>query len=186
MHILFWGVVMFNKLYYWQTAGFLFTSIFGVLLHFLFEWTNGSKLAALISGVNESTWEHMKLLFFPLFIFSLVQYSFFKDYTPFFCVKLKGVLLGLLLIPVIFYTLRGVFGNTPDWLNISIFFFSAAAVFLFETLLFKNTTVKKNGTFCFVLILAIGVLFAIFTFYPPKLPLFLDAIEHYYGIKKTP
>ena len=177
---------MFSKLYYWQTAGFLFTSAFGVLLHFLFEWTNNSKLAALISGVNESTWEHMKLLFFPLFIFSLVQYFFFKNYTPFFCIKLKGILLGLILIPVIFYTLRGVFGVLPDWLNISIFFISAAAVFLFETLLFKNARNSKSSCLCFVVILFIAVIFMVFTFFPPKLPLFLDAVENYYGIKKSP
>lgn len=177
---------MFSKLYYWQMAGFLFTSAFGVVLHFLFEWTNNSKLAALISGVNESTWEHMKLLFFSLFIFSLVQYWFFKDYTPFFCVKLKGILLGIILIPVIFYTLRGVFGNTPDWLNIGIFFVCAAAVFLFETLLFKNTNCAKSGKLCFILILAIAVIFMVFTFFPPKLPLFLDITGNYYGIKKTP
>ncbi len=152
----------------------------------MFEWTNNSKLAALISGVNESTWEHMKLLFFSLFAFSLVQYFFFKDYKPFFCVKLKGILLGLILIPVIFYTLTGAFGELPDWLNISIFFVSAAAVFLFETLLFKNTNCAKGGKLCFVLILTIAVIFMVFTFFPPKLPLFLDTAENYYGIKKTP
>lgn len=47
---------------YWQAAGFIFTAILGTLLHFLFDWTNGSVIAALFSAVNESIWEHMKLL----------------------------------------------------------------------------------------------------------------------------
>ncbi len=177
---------MFSKLYYWQTAGFLFTSAFGVILHFLYEWSNQNRFVALFSGVNESTWEHMKILFFPLFIFSLIQYWFFKDYSPFFCVKLKGILLGLILIPVIFYTLTGIFGELYDWVNISIYFASALAVFVFETMLFKNTSNTKNGTVCFVLILFIAIIFMVFTFFPPKIPLFLDMQKNVYGIKKTP
>ena len=177
---------MFSKLYYWQTAGFLFTSAFGVILHFLYDWTNQNRFVALFSGVNESTWEHMKILFFPLFIFSLIQYCSFKDYSPFFCVKLKGILFGLILIPVIFYTLTGIFGELYDWVNIGIYFVSALAVFVFETMLFKNTNNIKSGGICFVLILIIAVIFMVFTFFPPKIPLFLDMQENFYGIKKTP
>ncbi len=179
-------MAMFKKLYYWQTAGFLFTSAFGVVLHFLYDWCNQNRFVAIFSGVNESTWEHMKLLFFSLFIFSLVQYFFFKDYKQFFCVKLKGILLGITLIPIIFYTLTGAFGELPDWLNISIFFISALLVFLFETLLFKNTHNAKSSFPCFIIILFIALIFAVFTFYTPRLPLFLDTAENFYGIKKTP
>ena len=52
----------------WQKIGFFFTVVFGVLLHFLYEWSYNSVWIAPFSGVNESTWEHMKLLFFPMFI----------------------------------------------------------------------------------------------------------------------
>lgn len=54
---------------FWELAGFLFTGALGVLLHFLYEWSGGNTLAAAFSAVNESTWEHMKLLFFPMFVF---------------------------------------------------------------------------------------------------------------------
>lgn len=42
-------------------VGFVFTGVLGILLHFLFDWTNGSVVAALFSAVNESIWEHTKL-----------------------------------------------------------------------------------------------------------------------------
>ena len=76
------------KLLRWQLAGFAVTVLGGVLLHFLYNWMQQSILIAPFSSVNESTWEHMKLLFFPMFIFALFQSQFFKEFKNFWCVKL--------------------------------------------------------------------------------------------------
>lgn len=38
------------------------------------------------------------------------------------------ILLGLVLIPVLFYTYNGVFGKSPDWINTAIFYFTAACL----------------------------------------------------------
>ena len=115
----------------WQWAGFAAATFGGTILHFLYDWTGGSILVSPFSGVNESTWEHMKLLFCPLFLFAVIQRLFFRDQQNYWCVKLAGILLGLILIPVLFYTYNGVFGKSPDWINIAIFYISAALVFLF-------------------------------------------------------
>ena len=50
----------------WQWAGFAVATFGGTILHFLYDWTGGSILVAPLSGVNESTWEHMKLLYWPV------------------------------------------------------------------------------------------------------------------------
>ena len=107
----------------WQFLGFVITSLGGTFLHFLYEWTGEAKWVAPFSGVNESTWEHMKLLFWPIFIFAIVQSFFFKERRDFWNIKLRGILLGLALIPIIFYTYNGVIGPSPDWFNITIFFY---------------------------------------------------------------
>ena len=109
----------------WGIMGFAVTSFVGTILHFLYEWLGEAVLVAPFSGVNESTWEHMKLLFWPMFLFAIVQSFFFRDRRDFWCVKLRGTVLGLALIPVIFYTYNGVIGRSPDWFNIAIFFISA-------------------------------------------------------------
>ncbi|MBE6674287.1 MAG: hypothetical protein E7596_04175 [Ruminococcaceae bacterium] len=166
----------------WQLMGFAITSIGGTILHFLYDWTNKNTLSALFSGVNESTWEHMKLLFFPMFIFALVQSRFFKDFSGFWCVKLKGILLGLILIPVIFYTYNGIFGTSPDWINIAIFFISAAIAYIYEANLFKQDFKCKFPKLPFVILCVIAILFFVFTFYPPQIPLFQDPITKLYGI----
>lgn len=174
---------MKKNLLVWQISGFSFVSLFGALLHFIYDWTNKSLLVAPFSGVNESTWEHIKLLYFPLLTFALVQSRFFKDYKNFWCIKLIGISLGLISIPVLFYTYNGVVGKSPDWVNILIFFISAALSFLAEYYLFKKSFIaSKYSKACFYIILFIGFLFIIFTFLTPKLNIFLDPVTNTYGI----
>lgn len=175
---------MKRNLSLWQFGGFAFTSLVGTLLHYLYDWTGESVLAAPFSGVNESTWEHMKLLYFPLLAFALIQSRFSKDVQNFWCVKLWGTLTGLLLIPALFYTYNGAVGKSPDWLNIAIFFVSGAITFLVEWwLLKKDCTECKRPRLAFGVICAIGVLFFVFTFATPTLPLFKDPATGSYGVK---
>ena len=167
----------------WQAAGFAAVTFGSTILHFLYDWTGGNILVAPFSGVNESTWEHMKLLFWPLFLFAVVQRLFFRDQKNYWCVKLAEILLGLVLIPVLFYTYNGVFGKSPDWLNIIIFYISALMVFLFEWGAFKNNRLHCNyQRLAFAAICLIGVLFVVFTFATPQIPLFQDPLTGTYGV----
>ena len=168
---------------FWQFAGFVLTTLAGTLLHFLYDWTGGNVLTAPFSGVNESTWEHMKLLYFPLLLFALFQSRLFEENENFWCVKLVGFLTGLALIPVLFYTYNGAIGKSPDWLNIGIFFVAAAVAFLVEARLFKKGGIPcKQPRLAFSLVIVIGVLFVVFTFITPKIPLFQDPLNGTYGL----
>ena len=157
----------------WQWAGFALVTLGGTILHFLYDWSGKSPLIAPFSGVNESTWEHMKLLYWPLFLFSLIQRRFFKDRTDFWCVKLAQILTGLILIPVLLYTYNGAIGKSPDWVNITIFYVAAGGAFFLEWWLFRrNFFGCSHPKLAFSLIVLTGVLFVVFTFSPPPLPLF--------------
>lgn len=160
----------------WQFYGFLFTSALGSFLHFLYEWSGESALVAPFSAINESTWEHMKLLFFPMLVFSIIESKLFKEYENFWCIKLKGIFLGLVLIPVLFYTYNGVVGTSPDFVNISIFFISAAISYICETKQFKKMPSPCNKTAAQGVLLIIAILFAIFTFFPPSLEIFVSPV----------
>ncbi len=167
----------------WELLGFATTSLFGTLLHFLYDWLGNARWIAPFSGVNESTWEHMKLLFWPMLLFALVQRRFFADREDFWCIKLKGILQGLVLIPVIFYTCNGVIGKSPDWINIAIFFLSAASAYLFETRLFKKR--RRNCRYpglAIATLCAIAAAFVLFTFRTPTLGIFRDPLTGGFGI----
>ena len=166
----------------WQLMGFAVTSLLGTLLHFLYDLT-GSVLVAPFSGVNESTWEHMKLLFWPMFFFAIVQSFFFRDREDFWCVKLKGTLTGLALIPIIFYTYNGVIGKSPDWINIAIFFISAAVAYISEARRFnKGATPCKSPRATLAILCVIALLFVVFTFVTPQIGIFRDPLTGTYGI----
>ena len=168
----------------WQAAGFALVTFGGTILHFLYDWTGGNILVSTVSAVNESTWEHMKLLFWPLLLFALVQRLFFKDQKNYWCVKLAEILLGLVLIPALFYTYNGAFGKSPDWINVAIFYITAALVFLFEWWAFKKDLLQcKYPQLAFAAICLVGALFVVFTFVPPQIPLFRDPLTGSYGMK---
>ena len=167
----------------WQLLGFGMVSLGGTLLHFLYDWLGQAVWVAPFSGVNESTWEHMKLLFWPMLLFAVVEYFFFREREDFWCVKLRGTLLGILLIPVIFYTYNGVIGRSPDWLNIAIFFLSAAIAYIYETRLFRAEKVGNGAQkWAFAALCGIAAFFVIFTFFTPEIGIFKDPLTGGYGI----
>ena len=172
-----------RKVFFWQLSGFAAVTLVGSLLHFLYEWAGESSFVGAFSAVNESTWEHMKLLFFPMLLFTLIEGIFFREVPCFFQIKFQGTLLGLVLIPVLFYTYNGVFGTSPAWVNISVFFLAALVAFVFE----GRRLVRAEGRPCSVVLPLLGFAllagaFVLFTYRPPMLPLFRDPLTGGYGI----
>ncbi len=174
---------MKHKVVLWQSLGFVSVLICGTLLHFLYVWTD-SKFVALFSAVNESTWEHMKLVFFPMFVFSVAEnFLIGKSFKSFWCIKLQSIILSLVLVPMLFYTLNGVFGTTPGWANIGIFIVSVAVGFLYEfNELEWGCSVKGFSKLSLFVLFVIMLLFFVFTFYAPNIPIFLDPITGSCGI----
>lgn len=157
----------------------------GILLHFLYEWSGESILLAPISAVNESTWEHMKLLFVPMFLYAIIQSFFFKDYKYYWQSKAKMIITGLILIPTLYYLYNGIIGKSPDWVNIAIFVLSVFLSFLLEIKWYRKdkkfncTKVEAIVILCFIY-----GLFILYTFYPMEINLFLDESTNSYGINK--
>ena len=177
------GTGMKKRINLWQGGGFVFTIIAGTLLHFLYEWLGKPVWLSPFSGVNESTWEHMKLLFFPMLIFAIAQSFFFKDRQNFWCVKLRGILLGLVLIPVIFYTYNNVIAKSPDWMNVLIFIVTSAAAYLYEKRLLEKDLPHCEMPFLPQVFLALITLcFIVFTFKAPPLNVFRDPLTGTFGL----
>ena len=161
--------------------GFAVTSILGTLLHFLYDLLGGAKWIAPFAATNESTFEHMKLLFWPMLLFGGVEYFFFRDRADFLCIKLRGILLGLLLIPILFYTYNGAIGRSPDLVNIAIFFVAAGAAYLYETKRLLGVPQPCSARLSFVLLVILTLLFLYFTQNPIKIGLFRDPVSGKYG-----
>ena len=186
---------MKNSLKSLQLIGFIFACIAGVLLHYVFVWSGGNIIVACFSPINESIWEHAKLIFFSMLIFAFIENHITKHrIRNFWRIKLAGIGLGTLLVPMLYYTYVYGLGITAGWFNIIAYFIEAAIVMLVETALFINcnscgysrdpseasaTSFSERGAL--VIFFIIIFVFALFTFMPPELPLFKDMVTGTYG-----
>ena len=112
-----------KKILRFQIFSVIFTWILGTILHFLYEWSGDNKIIASFSAVNESTWEHLKLVFFPMLITTIVGFLVIgKDNKKFWCAKTIGIILAMSFIIVFFYTYTGIIGTNFAILDIGSFF----------------------------------------------------------------
>lgn len=175
---------MKKKLLHWQIADFIFVTLLGMLLHVLFNLSGKLLLVAPFCAVNESIWEHMKLLFYPMSLFAFIEWRpLSSSRQNFWQAKLAGILIGTSLIPISFYTFQGITGTSPEWFNIVIYFIAITAANLVTTKLLKEKgDLRKSPLVPLVILFLIVVVFAIFTFYPPHIPLFMDETTGTYGV----
>ena len=111
-----------------------------------------------------------------MFTFSILEYQFLGDnYKNFWNIKLIGILLGVILIPILYYTYTGAFGTEKDWINILIFYTTATFAYALETWLFmKKDKQSPSGSGPFILLSLIALVFIILTYAPPEIPLFQE------------
>ena len=155
---------------------YLFVVLLGTLLHFLYELSGKNAIVALFCPINESTWEHLKLLFFPMLLLTIQ--NLFTDYgkSPnFFPARITGILSGFSFIIIAFYTFTGVIGNIVEWLNIAIFLFGTFVTFWVEKKRYsfpmhKGKFISKRSAILILFILIL--LFILFTVAPPNIGLF--------------
>lgn len=164
-------------------SGILFTALTGSALHFLYDWSGQALLAALIAPVNESVWEHLKLLFFPILLFSAAEALIRRPNPPFLPARTLGLLSGLVLIPVLFYTCTGVTGTHALWCDLLIFLAADLTVFFVSSLLEKRLPPRR--AFCILSVCTLALVTLLFfrlTFFPPAIPLFQDPLTGGFGI----
>ncbi len=175
---------MQKKLFKYSIIGFILVSITGSISHFVFGWSNYNPAIGAFFSVNESTWEHLKLLFFPYLIWSVVEYFLLKKEKSVLISKCIGVISGMLAIVIFFYTYTGITGKSIDILNILSFFIGVGTSFLVDYNLIKSKKLNKDiyNSIAIAVFIVIGALFFIFTYAPPLIPLFKDPINSTYGL----
>lgn len=172
-----------KKIRLWHILGALFIFLFGSLLHFIYDWLP-NPVTGLISPVNESVWEHLKIFIWPLALYSIIESrSVGKNHQNYLTSKMIAFYLGIFLIISMYYTIEGAFGTVPMVLSIIMF---ALSVIISQSVSYSNI---KNRTYNIPRILS-GILITVlivasiaFTFKPPHIPLFEDPQSGEYGIE---
>lgn len=169
----------------WELFGAVFISLIGSLLHFTYKWSGEYKPLALISAVNESTWEHLKIAFWPALIYSILEYIPLANITNNYIIAKAACLVAIpVLITIMFYTYTSLLGRNYLVIDILIFIL---AIFLGQMISFKILTMPQLPhiyTFLGMLVIVILVMmFSLFTFFPPKNLIFKDPVKGGYGIQ---
>ncbi len=168
----------------WELVGIAVIAIAGSLLHFVFEWSGGLAPVGAIAAVNESVWEHFKLAFWPALIYAIVEYPFLRHSAKnFMFAKAIGIFVMPLVIGVVFYAYTAIAGEEILLVDILLFF---VAVALGQLASYKVMTMRRlprwTGGVGLVMVILLAVAFIVFTFYPPELGIFRDAVSGGYGI----
>ena len=160
----------------------IFIMILGIFLHFTFEWSNSNVLVGTFSPINESIWEHLKLIFFPMLITTIIVYFYEgKNISSYLCAKMIGIILAIFFTIIFFYTYTGILGTNFAIVDISSFFI---AVVLGQYVAYQKMQSKFscNNLMSIIIFLILYLCFLIFTFFPPHIALFRDPITGMFGI----
>ncbi len=173
-------IIRRDHLFSLEVVAFIFTVIVGSALHFTYELSGKSNIVALFSAVNESTWEHLKIAFFPILIFALIEHYYLnKSVQNLFFGKLTAYLTMAILIIVAFYSYTYFTRDSILIADIIVFILSALIGHLLSYRIIRSTREYKLlnliSAFLFVII---AILFMYFTFIPLDNLLFVPPPEH--------
>lgn len=168
----------------WEMSGILFIFLLGALLHFTFELSGFWKPLAVISAVNESVWEHLKIGFWPAFIWGIVEFFIFgRKVKNFFFAKAVSFLVIPSVIIALFYSYTYLTGTEILAVDITIFFIAIAIAqvigYRIMLIIRKLTSLNIIGA---VIIVASLISFSLLSYFPPRCPIFRDSVTGGYGI----
>ena len=170
-------------------AGAIFALILGTLLHFTYHWSGNNIIVGLFSPINESVWEHLKIVVVPLLLFAFVDYYYLRGKVTNYCFALaKEVGIASVVIVGGFYIYTAILGT--DYLLVDIGLFVLAIVlakwggYIFLSGRFKSYEFKGINAISVVFLVVYLALIVYFTFSPPRLGVFKDPETGTYGINK--
>lgn len=162
----------------WQIVGGFVIFGLGALWHFIFAWTDGWAPIGWLLPVNESVWEHVKLMFWPALIYYIIEGIFlYKKTNNFVFAKAVTFYFTPLMSIGIFYAVYFATGFENfifDTVVLGILI--GIQQFISYKLLTREPVAGDKHIILFIiaiiLIIALAVLLIVFTYYPPHIILF--------------
>lgn len=156
------------------------------LSHFIYDITGDNFIVGLFSPINESIFEHTKMVIIPIIFYFTIYYLLNKNQispNAWFTATLISVVLCVMLIPLLYYFYTSAFGIKSLLVDIFILFLSILIAQLIAIYFYNNF----NGIdyrLAIIFISLVIILFISFTLFAPRLPIFKEPINNTYGIYK--
>lgn len=150
----------------------LSAALLGSVFHFLYDFSGENPFAALISPVNESVWEHLKLLFFPILLLTAIEFLIrHPNPCALFGARLAGITAGMTMIVVLYYLYTFVLGRNFLAADILLFLTGVCFSYVISGHLFRKFR-QADPMLVFLGWLLAVLLFFSFTCFPPDIFLF--------------
>ena len=165
--------------------GIPFIFAVGTALHYLYELTGKNILAACIAPVNESVWEHTKMVCLPTVFwwgrcYKKHAHSLHRGRWMHGALAALAAAVGSM--PAMYYLYTGVLGRHFLAVDISLLALSAAIGQTVGAHVYKHGKECKKPFTAMAVIAGIFAVMVFFTFHPPRLPLFRDGQTGLYGV----
>jgi hypothetical protein len=175
-----------KKILLWEMWGILFIFLIGAFFHFIFELSGKNIIIGIFGAVNESVWEHIKIGFWPAFIWAIIEFFIWGRRIKNFLIA-KGisfVLIGVLITGI--YYLTKSLGIENLAIDITNFFISIAIaqIISYRLMLVQRHYVGLSIIGAVLILLSI-IAFSLLSYFPPDCPIFRDPISGGYGIFPT-
>jgi hypothetical protein len=167
----------------WEAAGALIIIVAGTFLHSAYSHSN-YWLLALISPVNESVWEHLKIGIWPVLFFAIIEYPFVRSFTKNFLeAKVAQAYVTAIATLILFYSYTYFLGHNLLPLDILTFILAVLiGQFVSYMLLTSNELDEFFGHLALsALYVMVGVI-VYATYFPLHYPIFVDTMTGKYGI----
>ncbi len=169
---------------------FKIISVFGTFLlafltHFLYDWFPNS-LFSIFFPVNESIWEHMKMLFTTILLYELIEFIIFKvkniQTNNFLFAALVSAFISIPIYLIMFLPIYYKMGeNMVVTITIMLIDIIIVQVINYKILMTKELNLNIISI---IGIIVIYIIMGVLTYYPPESDLFFDPKEEKYGINK--
>ena len=158
------------------------------LLHFLWKWTHEFLPAAIFASVNESVWEHVKILSWAFLAWSAAEYYILRPAAKRLLIaRTAGVLTVMTLTVCFFYIYSGILGRAVLWIDlVTAAMWLLAGEFVSIRVINSPARIDVYWLFSAAVMALVLVMLLCFTASAPHIGLFRDPASGLYGLEKMP
>ena len=160
--------------------GALFIAAVGTAWHFVYGWSGDNVALGLIAPVNESVWEHTKLVAIPSLMWNAIAALRLTPRHRLPWAAFAEASTGPAVMVAGYYSYTAVLGRGWFVMDIGLFFVSLAAGRLVNHRIRVGSFRVPGPTVSGVLIAGLLAAFAVLTLEPPDLPLFQEPSPGFY------
>ena len=164
----------------------IITFLLCFLTHFLYEWLP-NPIFAILFPVNESIWEHMKMMYTTILLYGIIEYLIMKKFkiihNNFLLSTFSKSIIAIPIYLIIFLPLYNIFGENM-FISISLLLITIFVVNLIGYSVLKLNEFTYQKTISILGIILFYIIMGYLTYNPPMQEIFFDIKEQKYGIDK--